>query len=156
MSEARFWFDSWIPKLGPLIHWKLDMVGANYDLKVSQFVLPNGSWNWIVLRQLLHPHALAHFLDIPTLAIIVGLDRCIWEPGKHGKFSAKTWALQFILASASPSSNPNPFDPTISRWAPAPCGWFTLNTDGAVNTTSSFGSTGGLICDSEGGMVNWL
>ncbi|KAK8583947.1 hypothetical protein V6N12_068201 [Hibiscus sabdariffa] len=59
------------------------MVTANNDLKVSQLVLPNGSWNWVAFRQLLHPHALEHFFNSPVSTLIVGPDRCIWEPEKH-------------------------------------------------------------------------
>ncbi|KAK8980614.1 hypothetical protein V6N11_063214 [Hibiscus sabdariffa] len=89
-TRIQFWYDSWIPKLGPLVHWKLDRIDAIDDLKVSHFVQLGGSWNWAVLRQLLHLYALDHLLNLPVPNFAVGPDRCAWEPGKHGEFSVKS------------------------------------------------------------------
>ncbi|KAK9003200.1 hypothetical protein V6N11_060766 [Hibiscus sabdariffa] len=284
-------------------------IDAINDLKVSHFVLPSGSWNWVVLHRLLYPHALNHFLNLLVPDFTTGLDRCIWEPDKHGEFSIKstytelskntwdakdrrwdliwrfkipehihyfiwivmrdrlltnesgyhmnhtddpschlcgaftesalhilrdcalttplwpsllqhqhfpdfhilglvdwillnidncqllsgtaipcniffssliwqiwkhrnshifaattvsnadllhvsrTWALQFHPSSLIPVSILILSQPSILRWCPAPNGWLTLNTDGSVNTISSYGSAGGLIRDND---ESWL
>ncbi|KAE8706017.1 hypothetical protein F3Y22_tig00110410pilonHSYRG00086 [Hibiscus syriacus] len=70
----------------------LEKRGAPLDesLLVSGLVLPSGSWNWNLLRELLQPTALPHFMNVLTPNSSSGTDRCIWPQGKHNAFSIKS------------------------------------------------------------------
>ncbi|KAK8562143.1 hypothetical protein V6N12_049192 [Hibiscus sabdariffa] len=60
-----------------------------------------------------------------------------------------------LYAQASPDQVPNsiPSQSSFLHWCPAPSGWLTLNTNGYVSTSSSYGSASSLIRDNEG---SWL
>ncbi|KAE8653749.1 hypothetical protein F3Y22_tig00117056pilonHSYRG00114 [Hibiscus syriacus] len=66
---------------------------------------------------------------------------------------AKNWANYFITTTPDSSTGTAFPRPKLIQWRPAPAGWFTLNTDGAVHHTSSLGSAGGIIRNKDG---DWI
>ncbi|KAK8599931.1 hypothetical protein V6N12_049797 [Hibiscus sabdariffa] len=63
---------------GPLISWKLNTTAVNADTLVCDMVLPDGTWNWVLLKQLVHPSVIPHLLNIPPPDSFVGRDRPTW------------------------------------------------------------------------------
>ncbi|KAE8686944.1 hypothetical protein F3Y22_tig00111027pilonHSYRG00545 [Hibiscus syriacus] len=59
----------------------------------------------------------------------------------HG-YEFKNWANYFITTTPDSLTDTAFPRPELIQWRPAPAGWFTLNTDGAVHHTSSLGSAG--------------
>ncbi|KAE8711863.1 hypothetical protein F3Y22_tig00110271pilonHSYRG00197 [Hibiscus syriacus] len=180
IGSVHFWQDCWIPKLGALSDWKSSDATLNTNLLVSYMVHPSGEWNWNLLQHLLLHSALLHFHSILPPSPTAGLDKCCWnEYSLEQAVRSITWKLwksrnSFIFLCTSTSRNDllhlsihwaslydNPITPAVDSfsaaspitWHKPPPGWIALNSDGAVSTSSSLGSAGGLLRDDQG---NWL
>ncbi|KAE8670454.1 hypothetical protein F3Y22_tig00112131pilonHSYRG00048 [Hibiscus syriacus] len=52
-------------------------------MMVRDAALPNGNWNWNMLRQFLQPSMIQHLLNVQPPNLNAGTDRCCWSLGKH-------------------------------------------------------------------------
>ncbi|KAE8657073.1 cysteine proteinase RD21a-like [Hibiscus syriacus] len=98
-------------------------------------------------------------IDIGTSIIVLKfVGGAFVEPSHRQPFRSlsafdKNWANYFITTTPDSSTGTAFPRPELIQWRPAPAGWFTLNTNGAVHHTSSLGSAGGLIRNKDG---DWI
>uniref|UniRef100_A0A199UBV5 Uncharacterized protein n=1 Tax=Manihot esculenta TaxID=3983 RepID=A0A199UBV5_MANES len=95
-KRTSFWFEDWIPELGPLWqHKKLGVMIPN-EWKVADVVTNNHDWNWEVLDKFLTPNALLHISNICPPNPFVGEDNIAWKGAKEGAIAIweHIWALK--------------------------------------------------------------
>ncbi|KAK8606351.1 hypothetical protein V6N13_030637 [Hibiscus sabdariffa] len=62
---VSFWFDNWVPDLGPLTDYvATDRSTLLRDRSVASFAMDSGEWRWCELEQLLPPHVLLRLAAI--------------------------------------------------------------------------------------------
>ncbi|KZV18919.1 hypothetical protein F511_17825 [Dorcoceras hygrometricum] len=87
-GDLSFWYDLWLPS-GPL-YTLCDIVGPK-DRKVA-WLIDEGRWNRARLELLIGADLIEQVLQVPISPFMV--DRLIWKPSSHGKFSSKSaWEL---------------------------------------------------------------
>ncbi|KAK7256404.1 hypothetical protein RIF29_29849 [Crotalaria pallida] len=88
---VRFWSDIWIPKLGILSQYSL-LPLTDYDLckKVQEFILGNGAWNILLLKNILPPSILDHIHATIPPSYNGETDSVAWAHSNDGNFSIKT------------------------------------------------------------------
>ncbi|KAJ1375402.1 Reverse transcriptase zinc-binding domain [Sesbania bispinosa] len=118
-GTVRFWKDSFIPNMGPLINHSHGIIPpCQIDLPVASFV-SNGSWNWDLIEEYLSLQGRATLASIKPPIEDVGPDSPAWLLSANGEFSTKS-AYEYILGSASPPMTPDSVFKKIWQWQGPP------------------------------------
>ncbi|KAJ1410084.1 hypothetical protein SESBI_22321 [Sesbania bispinosa] len=100
-SSIRFWKDTFIPNLGPLInHSQGHIPDWQLDLPIVSFI-SNGAWNWNMFVEYLSPQGLAALSSIKPPENEAGSDSPAWFLSTSGEFSIKS-ACKYIMDLADP------------------------------------------------------
>ncbi|KAG6421923.1 hypothetical protein SASPL_118483 [Salvia splendens] len=87
--RTNFWYDTWIPSLGPLVAHKVNDLPAVVDASISNMVNHVGEWDWPNFQDLLSHGTCCKIASTCPHAAEAGSDVCTWSWASNGKFSVR-------------------------------------------------------------------
>ncbi|KAL4279240.1 hypothetical protein GQ457_03G021740 [Hibiscus cannabinus] len=98
-SLIHFWFDHWLPDIGPLHRWIAPAAVVDPNTCLNEFVLPNGDWNVSALQLILLSHVFHFIQQVRPLNALFGKDCCYWRIDPKHLFSVKS--VYSLLSSSN-------------------------------------------------------
>ncbi|CAN1846003.1 Putative ribonuclease H protein At1g65750 [Linum perenne] len=87
---TKFWTDVWLDSGATLIDFALNIQGVNSNASVSDFCLPNGSWDFPKLDSCLPSALVLQVGGMTPPRAEAGKDVLVWGLEDNGKFSIKS------------------------------------------------------------------